>query len=109
MADQLRTMKCAACEALEDRIAPERAAELIEQVPEWRLEQDRWLVRSFTFPNFRDAFAFATRVGLLAEEHGHHPDLEIGWGRCTVRLTTHAVGGLSINDFVLAAHIDPFA
>jgi pterin-4a-carbinolamine dehydratase len=52
------------------------------------------------------AFGLATRIALLAEAQGHHPELEVGWGRLVVRLTTHSVGGLSRNDIIMAARID---
>ncbi len=64
------------------------------------------LTREFKFPNFREAFGMATKVALLAEEQGHHPDFEVGWGRLALVLTTHSVKGLSENDFIMAAKID---
>ncbi len=60
----------------------------------------------FTFKTFNAAFGLATRIALLAEAQGHHPVLEVGWGRLVVRLSTHSVGGLSRNDFIMAARID---
>ncbi|HET7026602.1 MAG TPA: 4a-hydroxytetrahydrobiopterin dehydratase [Candidatus Limnocylindrales bacterium] len=65
--------------------------------------------RAFSFSTFNAAFGLATRVALLAEAEGHHPDLEIGWGRLAIHLSTHSVGGLSRNDFILAARIDRLA
>ena len=65
--------------------------------------------REFTFKTFNAAFGMATRVALLAEAQGHHPELEVGWGRLIVRLSTHSVGGLSRNDFIMAARIDRIA
>ncbi|SAY38725.1 4a-hydroxytetrahydrobiopterin dehydratase [Candidatus Synechococcus spongiarum] len=64
------------------------------------------LVLCGTFRNFVDAMAFAQAITPLAESQGHHPDLEIGWGRCTVLLTTHDAGGLTEKDFNLAKAID---
>jgi 4a-hydroxytetrahydrobiopterin dehydratase len=72
---------------------------------EWHVG-DGEIRRVFTFPTFNAAFGLATRVALLAEAEAHHPDLEIGWGRLAIRLSTHSVGGLSRNDFILAARID---
>ena len=68
--------------------------------------QDQHLVLQETFGNFVDAMAFAQAITPLAEDLGHHPDLEIGWGRCTVLLTTHDAGGLTEKDFTLAQAID---
>ena len=62
--------------------------------------------REFTFKSFNAAFGLATRIALLAAAQGHHPELDVGWGRLVVRLTTHSVGGLSRNDFIMAARID---
>ena len=73
--------------------------------PAWRLQSGS-IRRDLNFSNFRDAFAFATRVGMLAESEGHHPDLEVSWGRLVINLTTHITGGLTENDFILAARID---
>jgi 4a-hydroxytetrahydrobiopterin dehydratase len=77
--------------------------------PGWEREGSLRIRRRFRFANFRDAFALATKVALLAESQGHHPDLEVGWGRLVVTLTTHAAGGLTENDFIMAAKIDGFA
>ncbi|HEV7679681.1 MAG TPA: 4a-hydroxytetrahydrobiopterin dehydratase [Candidatus Dormibacteraeota bacterium] len=74
---------------------------------DWRLDEDaRGIRRTVRFPDFAEAFAFATRVAFVAENEGHHPDILIGWGRCEVRLTTHAVNGLTRNDFIVAAKVD---
>ncbi len=72
---------------------------------EWRIEGTE-LRREFAFRSFNAAFGLATRIALLAEAQNHHPELEVGWGRLVVRLTTHSVGGLSRNDFIMAARID---
>ena len=65
--------------------------------------------REFTFRTFNTAFGLATRIALMAEAQGHHPELEVGWGRLVVRLSTHSVGGLSRNNFIMAARIDKLA
>lgn len=80
-----------------------------EWVPGWSLEFPK-LRRHFECPNFRAALAFINRVGMLAEEEGHHPDIHLtGWNKVELVLWTHAVGGLSVNDFVLARKIDALA
>jgi 4a-hydroxytetrahydrobiopterin dehydratase len=75
---------------------------------DWRIEEGE-IRREFTFKTFNAAFGLATRIALLAEAQGHHPELEVGWGRLVVRLSTHSVGGLSRNDFIMAAGIDLLA
>jgi len=72
----------------------------------WQLENDLVLVRKYKFTNFREALDFVNKVGALAEVQGHHPDLELGWGRVVIRLTTHKIHGLSRNDFIMAARLD---
>jgi 4a-hydroxytetrahydrobiopterin dehydratase len=72
---------------------------------DWNIDGDR-LRRRYAFSNFAAAFAVATRAALLAEREGHHPDLRVGWGYLEVELTTHAAGGLTRNDFILAAKMD---
>ena len=64
------------------------------------------IFQKFKFKNFNKALIFANLVGNIAEEEGHHPDISIGWGYCLIMIHTHAIKGLSINDFILAAKID---
>jgi 4a-hydroxytetrahydrobiopterin dehydratase len=102
----LASRKCEECgpdaKALDEKAVESLIAELGGT---WSVEGTR-LTREFKFPNFRDAFGMATKVALLAEEQGHHPDFEVGWGRVALVLTTHSVKGLSENDFIMAAKID---
>jgi 4a-hydroxytetrahydrobiopterin dehydratase len=80
----------------------EEAQGLMEQVPGWELDENK-LSRRFKFKNFREAMAFVNRIADLAEEEGHHPDIHISWNRVRLDLTTHAIKGLSENDFIMAA------
>jgi 4a-hydroxytetrahydrobiopterin dehydratase len=73
--------------------------------PGWTLADDR-IVREFRFPTFAAAFGLATRIALLAEAQGHHPTMEIAWGRLTVTWTTDAIGAVSANDLIMAAKVD---
>ena len=77
-------------------------------MPEWKLSDDGKLIRrKYKFKDFVTAMAFLQRVGQLAEEEQHHPDLHLtGYKNAAVELTTHAIGGLSENDFIVAAKID---
>ena len=74
----------------------------------WRIGETS-IERVFELRSFNAAFGLATRVALLAESQGHQPDLEIGWARLVVRFTTHAIGGLSSNDLVMAAKVERMA
>ncbi len=75
-------------------------------VPGWRVVGGHHLERLYDFPDFASALAFCVRVGLLAEQLNHHPDLAFGWGWAEVKLWTHAIDGLTEGDFILAAKID---
>lgn len=104
---ELAQKKCVACEGMVDPFVRAEAEVLLKQVRDWRLSDDaRSISKEFAFKNFAEALSFVDKVGAVAEEEGHHPDIELGWGRVSVRLSTHAIKGLSENDFILAAKID---
>jgi len=76
-------------------------------------ELDRWMVRSnhhlekdYVFANFQTALAFVNKVGAIAEEQGHHPDICLAWGQVSIKIWTHKIDGLTESDFILAAKID---
>ncbi len=75
----------------------------------WRVVDEHHLEKEYRFPDFRSALAFTNRVGEVAEQEGHHPDLHLAWGRVRVEIWTHDTGGLTENDFVLAAKADTLA
>jgi 4a-hydroxytetrahydrobiopterin dehydratase len=75
----------------------------------WSVENEHHLAKEFRFADFAGALALVNRIGAVAEAEGHHPDLELGWGRVGVKIFTHAVDGLTESDFVLAAKIDRLA
>jgi 4a-hydroxytetrahydrobiopterin dehydratase len=106
---ELARQHCEPCEKGTPPLFEEEAAELARQVPEWQRDANRSLRREFSFDNFRDAFGFVARAALIAEAEQHHPDIELGWGRAAFVLTTHAAGGLTNNDFVMASKIDRLA
>ena len=72
----------------------------------WSIEEEKKLIRDFQFENFKSALKFTNSVADLAENEGHHPDISFGWGYAEIKITTHAIEGLSENDFILAAKID---
>jgi len=72
----------------------------------WKVVRGHHLEKEFKFPDFKQALAFVNRVGKVAEQQGHHPDLHLGWGRVKVVLWTHKINGLTESDFVLAAKIE---
>lgn len=107
--DTLVKERCTACRRDSPRVTEAEIQELQPQIPEWALvERDgiQRLERVFRFANFAEALAFTNRVGTLAEEEGHHPAILTEWGRVTIGLWTHKIGGLHRNDYVMAAKID---
>ena len=105
----LSSERCVDCRPGTPTLAPEVVRELAAGLNADWVVSEKWIERTFAFKSFNAAFGLATRVALLAEAQGHHPDLEVGWGRLHVRLSTHAIGGLSRNDLIMAARIDRLA
>lgn len=93
-------------------VPPLRGSQLLEvynQLPDrsqWNVVREHHLVRTYKFPDFKSALAFVNRVGALAEEQGHHPDILLAWGKVEITTWTHAVDGLTESDFILAAKIN---
>ena len=79
---------------------------LHQQVSRWNIVNEHHLSRTFTFPDFRQALDFVNRVGAIAEEQGHHPDILLAWGKVEITIWTHKIDGLTESDFILAAKID---
>ena len=76
------------------------------QVPQWKVVNEHHITRAFTFPDFKQALDFVKRVGAVAEEQGHHPDILLAWGKAEITLWTHKIDGLTESDFIMAAKID---
>jgi len=90
-------------------VPPLKGAEidaLAEQLEGWEVVREHHLKRDYKFRDFREAQEFVIRVGKLAEEQGHHPDICFGWGKAEISIWTHKIDGLTESDFVLAAKID---
>ena len=105
----LADRQCTSCKAGTPKLGAAEAHALLRELdPHWRIENDR-LEREFKFPDFASALAFANRIGSLAEEEHHHPDIHLAWGQVGLSLWTHTCMGLSENDFILAAKIDRLA
>jgi 4a-hydroxytetrahydrobiopterin dehydratase len=93
------------CQADVVSLSPVEAKRLAQEVPEWSLG-DQAIEREFKFKDFRRAMDFVNKVAGIAEEQSHHPDIFISYNKVRLTLSTHKVGGLSQNDFILAAKID---
>jgi 4a-hydroxytetrahydrobiopterin dehydratase len=100
---------CVPCRGGTPPLMGKELADIHRQLPEssqWNVVNEHHLVRAYKFPDFRSALAFVNKVGELAEEQGHHPDIVLGWGKVEITTWTHAVDGLTESDFILAAKID---
>lgn len=104
---ELAKKKCVPCMGGIPPLTRDEAVELGTNVPQWRLAEDaRAISRDFKFGDFAQALAFVNQVGVLAEEEGHHPDIQLGWGYASIKLYTHKINGLHENDFIMAAKIN---
>jgi 4a-hydroxytetrahydrobiopterin dehydratase len=106
MANDLADKKCAPCEKGEEPLAGEAANRLLRELDGWTIKGGKELEKEYRFPDFRQALGFVNRLGEEAEREGHHPDIYLTWGKVRVSLSTHSIGGLSENDFILAAKAD---
>ncbi len=107
--ETLVQMKCVACRADSPPATDSDVAAWLPQLPDWKIvERDgvRHLERTFPLKNFVKALEFTNRVGELAEEEGHHPDILTQWGRVTIWWSTHKIKNLHRNDFIMAARTD---
>lgn len=104
----LTTEKCRPCEGGIPLLTPAEVEQMLRQVPEWRLTADGQRIRrEWRVQDFLTALDFFNRIGEIAEAEDHHPDLHlVGYRNVTIELWTHAIGGLSENDFILAAKVD---
>lgn len=103
----LKDKHCKPCEGGVEPLSAAEAQRRLEEVPFWNLSEGaRELFRTFTFRDYHETMAFVNAVAWIAHQEGHHPDLQVGYDRCTVRYSTHAIGGLSENDFICAAKVN---
>jgi 4a-hydroxytetrahydrobiopterin dehydratase len=103
----LTQKKCVPCEGQGAPLTRDDFALYLEQVKEWQVIDDVQLLREFRFDSFKKAMEFVNKVAKIAEKENHHPDIYIyEWRKVRLSLTTHALSGLSLNDFILASKID---
>lgn len=104
----LASKKCVPCEGGEPPLTRAQAQGYLKKVVDWNLVDNERLKisKDFKFPNYMEGIKFVNRIAEIAESEGHHPDMLVGWCKVKVELMTHAIGGLSENDFIMAAKID---
>ena len=102
----LAEKKCEACFSAKHPLTRAQFEDMLAELQDWTVVDDHHLRKTVKTKNFKQALELANKIGLLAEEEGHHPDLLVRWGELRIELWTHKVDGLSEADFVLAAKID---
>ncbi|MEK7185448.1 MAG: 4a-hydroxytetrahydrobiopterin dehydratase [Patescibacteria group bacterium] len=107
MSDELKNKKCKPCEEKTGRLPHEEVEKLSEEIDRWHIIEDKSIEKTFKFADFATALAFVNKVGVIAEAENHHPDIHLtDWNKVMLSLSTQSIGGLSENDFILAAKID---
>ena len=103
---ELADKQCIPCRGGIPPLTTDEIRPLALQLPDWEVVDGHHLDRSYKFKDFREALEFTNRVGALAEEQGHHPDIYLAWGKVGIQLWTHKIDGLSESDFVMAAKVE---
>jgi len=105
---ELKNKHCVPCEGGEPPLTKVEEDRYIRDLEKWKLDRDgvHTIERNFKFKNFNESMEFVNKVADLAEDEGHHPDIKISWNKVELKLTTHAIDGLSENDFIMATKIN---
>lgn len=103
---ELTSKHCKPCEGGTPPLGEREIERLLGLLDGWNVIEGRKLEKEYRFPDFRQALSYVNRLGEVAEAEGHHPDICFTWGKVRVELSTHSIGGLSENDFILAAKAD---
>ncbi len=107
MEQSLSEQRCVPCEGGVPALSKAEAESLLEQTTQWCLAEDcQSIHRKFEFSGFYKTMGFINMVAWIAQQQGHHPDVTFGYNHCTITYSTHAIGGLSKNDFICAKLID---
>lgn len=104
---ELREIRCVGCEGGIPALTAEEIKPLLQEINQWDISQDNTFIsKKFTFKGFYKTMAFVNAIAWIANQENHHPDMEVGYNYCNIKYTTHAVSGLTKNDFICAAKID---
>ena len=107
MTSTLAQKQCEPCRGGVPPMEPDKAQEMLSQLESgWRIIENHHLSREYTFKNFVQALDFVNRVGAIAEEQGHHPDIYLAYGQVRINIWTHKIDGLTESDFIFAAKAD---
>ena len=102
----LAAKTCIPCQGGVDPLKGSALKDLADQLTDWSVADEHHLIKTYTFGNFVQALDFTNRVGDLAEEQNHHPDIHLSWGEVRVEIWTHKIDGLTESDFIFAAKCD---
>lgn len=103
---ELAELQCVPCRGGVPPLQTPEIEKLLAQLDRWQVVNEHHLQKTYGFDDFRASLEFVNRIGELAEQQGHHPDICFGWGKADVTIWTHKIDGLTESDFVLAAKID---
>ena len=103
---ELASRACIPCRGGVPPLKGEEITKLLGELNAWSVVSEHHLIKVFKLRDFKEAHTFVNRIGELAEEQGHHPDICFGWGRVEITIWTHKIDGLTESDFILAAKID---
>jgi 4a-hydroxytetrahydrobiopterin dehydratase len=103
---ELANKHCVPCRGGVPALKGKELQDLAAQVPGWKVVNQHHLTREYLFPDFKTALEFVNRVGDVAEQEGHHPNIAFTWGKVEITIYTHKVDGLTESDFILAAKIE---
>ena len=107
MKTELTKKTCRPCNSNEEPLKGEALAKMRQELGDnWKVIEGHHLEKEYSFKDFKEALDFTNRVGEIAEQEGHHPDIFLSWGKVKLQLWTHKIGGLSENDFIFAAKAD---
>ena len=107
MTMELKNQKCQACSGNTPKFDEKEISDNLSKLNNWSVnDEQKMIYKKFNFKTFKQALNFTNKVGEIADLEGHHPDISLGWGYSLIMLHTHAIQGLSINDFIIAAKID---
>lgn len=101
----LANKQCKPCEGGVPPLSPDEASKLMQQLEGWSLANNK-ISKTFEFKNYYQTMAFVNAVAWISHREDHHPDMAVGYNKCHIEYTTHAINGLSENDFICAAKID---
>lgn len=97
--------KCKACEGGISPLTPQEIQRLLQQISGWELK-DNVITKTYEFKNYYQTMAFVNAAAWISHREDHHPDMTVGYSKCKIEYSTHAIGGLSENDFICAAKLD---